>query len=421
MKGKSIKSRRPKDQKQKSKTTQASLVLLMVVSLLFGFQNCADPLELANEDNASFNKKLPFAFDTAVDTLSYMSCSGVDTGYQQRAYYTFRVGAYEEGSGVRFTEDYLSATANYAPSQRAEAISQSSQNAGAVLQLSIREYGHYDVLQGGGGSKDGEDYNNLLAPLDSPVISEQIAGLAEGQRVNYFSGIPGLDNRRLEGSIRFMKNESLAKDIRDKLEASSIVALTYGDVDGSDVRIAKGPDPAKSVYGTGFRVSFGYGHALATGAPTTAYQTGAIRRVPRNLTETNLLTGRTEMSQWSCPYTFMIVRPQDLGTSYGLGQAFCNTSAENPASTDPAYLAIRSVLRLEDWHVDLTRKCVVPKQSGGVCYGKDNALVNYYGSLGSAGSNCGADSQGNYTRSVVNGSTYDVMCPHYVTVCIRTQ
>ncbi len=98
----------------------------------------------------------PFAFDTLVDTVSYMSCSGAESTAAESAYYTFRVGAYANGSGIRFSDEFLNATQDLSPMQRVESLGQNTQNRGSVLQLSVRKESSYVTVFSEGSSASQE-------------------------------------------------------------------------------------------------------------------------------------------------------------------------------------------------------------------------------------------------------------------------
>ena len=54
------------------------------------FQNCNGPIE--EEDQSPSEILSPVAFDTVMDTLSYMSCEEMNSGYNKRAYFSFKAG-----------------------------------------------------------------------------------------------------------------------------------------------------------------------------------------------------------------------------------------------------------------------------------------------------------------------------------------
>lgn len=379
--------------------------------LLFVFQNCADPLDLANQDSLSFTNQLPFAFDTELDTIAYMSCSEMGTDYNSRAFFTFRVGAYSGNSGLKFSNDYIAATKNFTPGQRADALPESEINAAATLQLSVRQRSDAQSMlaaSGGGSVSENKDYSNMLAPLDSPAIAERLAALPEDQRIHYFSGVSGLQGRLVEGSLRFMDSEVAAGSVRDHLRDAGLLTLTYTDALTSGGIAARSPDPEdrKKAFGKGYQVDFRMGFGIDPGnASARPVFTRGVHRVINSIQEVDLQRRsptEANIRPWDCSnsYTFVIVRPEDVDSA----KTACLRSPDplNPtAEQKPALEAIRRVLRPEDWWVDLGRRCVMPKQSNGVCYGKDtNSTLD----IKYDGGDCTAG---------------DLSCPHYVSVCLR--
>ncbi len=85
---------------------------------------------------------------------------------------------------------------------------------------------------------------------------------------------------------------------------------------------------ARKVYGSGFRPTFGYGHALAPESALGNHRTTpreASRERLNGLSEINLLDGRNTNRAWICPpeLRFLVVRAEDFGAQQGLGQAYC--------------------------------------------------------------------------------------------------
>jgi hypothetical protein len=178
---------------------------LIVASVAF-FQSCSDPL-LDMSEQSSFAEKLPFAYDTTLDTIAYMSCAGGTTSANRNAIWSFRVGAFASGNGIRLTDSFLNSTSTFSASQRAAALAESTKNKGAVLQLAVRQALNYQsILTSGGGSGEmGEDFATLLGPLDDPAIAGKISAVdtANPQRLVYLAGVPGLTGRTVEGALRF--------------------------------------------------------------------------------------------------------------------------------------------------------------------------------------------------------------------------
>jgi hypothetical protein len=242
----------------------------------------------------------------------------------------------------------------------------------------------------------------MLPALESDEIAGPLGSLKPGVRLNYFPGSG--DKRLLEGSLRFLKSENDSRGLRDTLDNKSAFLVTgFSDTPDpgetilrspSNFNDATGGEPSKTaVYGTGYGVGFG----LANG------QTAGDRRVlaTTGVSEINLENGAIANGNWVCAqnYQFIVVRPEDIKSH----KANCFTGVDSAANASQraALRAIRRVLRVEDWYVDVVNHCVVPKDTGDYCYG----------------ANIG-------TRTIQYGlaqctNTTATACPHFVSVCMR--
>lgn len=375
-----------------------SLAIATVISVLFVFQNCADPLQFTGQDALSVTDSLPFAFDEKVDTISYMSCSNIDiSSFQPRAIYTFRVGAYTSGHGIALSSEFLNLTASYASSERANALFASPINRGASLQLSMRKAKSYQevLINSEGIVREGFDFANFLAPLDTSGIANRLAITPEGEYVSYFSGTPGLGTRMLEQSIRFIEAEEKSDQVRNHLmgigvDRPSQLTLTYtAGLDQPYYARAPEKGAADYVFGTGFEVGFRTPHGYNSGP----------RRGLNNIEEYNLLDGRKDPTAvWNCGqdnYTFIVVRPEDTATRP------CSTTID----PDPSTLTdlqrkrlelARRVLPPEDWYVDPVNRCIVRKSNNARCYG-----------------NIDGEPTVSYSTNCTDN------CPHFVSICER--
>ena len=112
----------------------------------------------------------------------------------------------------------------------------------------------------------------------------------------------------------------------------------------------------------------------------------------------------------------MIVRPED---ALSQNDVTCDTSFYEDPNTPPAgstsesYFIARSILPVEYWHIDFKRRCIVPKEPNDSCYDKetdyDATPINYTPGLTDknlAQKECGPDA--------------DERCPHYVSICYKT-
>ena len=372
--------------------------------LLFVFQNCASSLDLASQDSPSFTNELDFAYDTEVDTIAYMSCSELNSDYNARALFSFRVGAHSGNSGVRLTKAYLSATEYFTPSQRANALAESEVNSNAILQLSVRRRNDLQSVlttSDNDSFSENEDYTNILTSLDSSPIVERLVALKENQRIRYLLGVSGLNGRFLEGSLRPMKSEQAASDVRNYLRNDAMLTLTYADALTTGSTTARSPNPKdrQKAYGKGYQVDFRKGPRISSGDTISRQYRIAVPRVLNSIREVDLQKRSpvaANLRPWACEarYTFIIVRPEDT--------AYCKKEADSvgalTASKRQTLAVVRRVLRSEDWWVDLNKNCVIPKQSNGFCYKRSTSSP----SIGYNTTDCKIDN-----------------CPHYVSICLR--
>lgn len=411
------------------------IALYLFLAVVFSFQNCADPLPSGAEDADSISAKAdkyPFAFDTKIDTFSYMSCSGTsDSVFNNQALYTFKTGAYNAGSGVGLNGAYVAAVGNTRLSRQQTFLSEGAQNRGAQLQAALRKRHsllEYYISSPGSGGVEGLDYDNLITPLVSDELIQPILS-ANGSKIGYFSNLLGLENRRVESSLYFNGNETLANDIRLRMNNGEVIyTLSYANTIGDEPLKPLTPgDPSVEAYGLGLRLLFSKGHGMdeVTGQLRT-FTGEADARVVYDIREIDLLKTTIEKStseaNWVCPahLKFMIVRPEDndkvwCGVPIGQNSAWlANGLFEDPdllvssgRVTQVEYEAVRAMLPIEYWHVDFTRQCIVPKEPEDKCYDKQvEKDINY-------------QNEGTDTTCKIDGEEGSLQCPHYATVCYR--
>ncbi len=394
-----------------------SFVALVLILLVY--QNCAQNGDKTASNELSYNQSLPFAFKATIDTIGYMSCSNVtDPGANPRAYFTFRAGAYDNSTGgLSMTKDFYDATAYYTQTERAVALASSEYNSNTLLSLSIRSSSDFQRPYSAGDVLAGEALDSFLPALDSaqiagPFASEAIdASSGFGLPLNYFPGTG--DQRLMEASLRFYKNpDNVAKAVRDAAGGSGYLTVAYTQTADIMHTLLRSPldfnlpaatppsasqTTSNSVFGTGYKIGFTLPYGYGSGE----------QRVLANISETNLLTRAPQSATWNCDsnFQFFIVRPEDIYPTPRLQNYVIGADKSATASEQAALIAIRRVLRAEDWWVDARNHLVIPKAPGGdYCYGKiGTAPVDYPGAGSSIG--CPVSANG--------------ICPHFVSVCIR--
>ncbi len=394
------------------------VLTVSAIGLILTFQNCSQANYDAEAESQSFEDSLPFAYSAKIDTISYMSCTDMNANApDKRAYFTLRAGAYgtcnpadivcqqnpflSPVAGLTVTKEFRDATKFYDKKQRAHLFGQSSKNANSLLSLSVRSVYNYQSVWKEGNLVPGEELDSFLPRLDSPAVAGPLGFSSEGQMLNYF---PGSQSQRLmEASLRqynFVNTSKFLRDALDGKEALLVMGYT-GSADPMDTSL-RGPEaPQDSRSTASSNRAYGSGYKLTFNLPF-GYQAGDKRVLhPREgVQEIELIDGQPNGASWDCSenYQFMVVRPQDKAN----GLVACDATVDRyaDANQQAALNAIRRVLRVEDWFVDVARKCVMPKRTGDYCYGNIGSRAIQYG-----------------LSSCMNGD--QTSCPHFVSVCVR--
>lgn len=369
-------------------------LLVGVAAGLLLFQNCSQPEDdqsslSSNQGATGYMAQLPPAYEAKVDTVSHMSCSNITENLPRRAYFTYRVGAYSNlSSGLTLSQAYRDATRFYNAQDRAEGLQQSTANSNTRLNLAIRSEANIDSIFKEGSLVAGEEIESFLPPLDTAAVAGPLAGLAPGQMMNYFPG-PG-SQRLMEASLRFYKFENVVKDTRDRLGASDSTTAAYLAMGFSSTSDEANQVLRRPLTGGGFKLNFNL----------PAGYTGGERRVIGSVQERSLATGQPVGSTYDClaNYQFMVIRPEDKAA----GRVVCNAFVDKSdnSSEEAALRALRRVLRVEDWYVDVKNHCILPRGTGDYCYGDVQGRTIQYGVAACA-------------------NTTTTMCPHFVSICIR--
>ncbi len=352
--------------------------LVILVPMLY--QNCSQPLA-DSADASSVAGAAPFAFESRVDHMAYMSCSNMPAGYDPAAYFTFRAGAYTDGHGIRLNSAFVYETRNLVQADKAAVLNLSPMNQDVYQQISFRQAANLQIAQGS------PYQGNFVGSLSVPAIANELARVNGGSFLKAFpSGANFIGNVLVPG------NEANAELARQFVSVNgNYLALNYSRLSNPNTAVAPTDGSTTSVFGNGYKMSFVLGHGQ------TSNFSGGTARVMTNLSEYSLINNALTGANWECnsSWVLMIVKPADISA----GRVLCNTEPEpSPApAQQEMYDTIRKVLPASDWGLDLFRRCIVPKKSVTACYGNSAAIVNYNG-----GSCLSADT-----------------CPHYVSICKR--
>lgn len=386
--------------------------------LAFGlFQNCAESLDLSELDQASLGKSFPFAYDAKIDTFGYLSCADMGDNFDRAAYFTYRVGAFDEAkSGIRLSEEFLDKTKPYSPEQKTLLLQESEDNNNIQLQFSIRKRTDLRVpeIMEGSSVVEGRDVINFLSPLDTPALAAQLVQ-ANGRNLSAFSG-SGLQSRTFDGSLSLNKYPTgLQVTLSNYLLNDYIFALTYS-AKGEARYQARSPADLNGASAAAQRRVYGIGYRVRMTQPASFQGAENMgNRVVSQIDELHLdpEKGTEDLRTWTCNqslYSFTVVRPQDA-------PANCSKIEDNqvPPEQIQTLALIRRLLPPEDWYVDLNRRCIVPKRSG-KCYGEvsNDSSSNYsvrYAPPAGAAPTCNLFNRSN----TVNTD----MCPHFFSICHR--
>ncbi|MAV90929.1 MAG: hypothetical protein CL676_05870 [Bdellovibrionaceae bacterium] len=382
------------------------IVSLGVLSSLFFFQNCSsyDENSTGVTGFSSHIQQLPFAYKASLDTISYMSCSRMKSDYEKRAYFTFRAGAYTPSYGLSMNKDYLEETKYYSLESKANALSSNPKNTNTRLQLALRNTNNLQSIVVNGSPSNGTSLGTMLSSLSASPIVDHLVTMQAGDVKHYFPS--DSDDRLMASSLRFNdgSEENVVGEIRKMLrDRQALLALTFTDTDNPDDKTARGPttvtgdststsSASNDVYGTGYQIQFKSPMNWAT----------AEQRVLSTVNEVNLSSGFPSTGgSWSCPSSmqFVVVRNEDLATVSN-----CEVTVDYYTNDTQrlALDAIRRVLPVEDFYVDVVHQCIVAK----------NHIANQ---------SCYGDRTGRGAIDYSSGSCSGDSCPHYVSVCVKTK
>lgn len=367
-------------------TAAAPSFALMAASaavLIFGFQNCSEPVPVDSEKvAAAAAAKVEFAYETSIDQISYMSCAVAQPGtFDTGAYFSFRFGAYRN-AGIRLTDSFRLNNGKKPPEKQAELLSDSPANTVTNVQFAIRQLTNFQSLYAGTANPvKGQDYVNVLEPLGTLDLSDLLVRIDPTQRIKYLRN-GTVFGSRMEGSLYFTLNPTLAKSIRTALTNDAAFTQTYSHtaVGSTSDTLARSPrdvvegsaaNPYTQVYGRGYNLKFA--QPVNGAIPANANFPNVIMN---QVSELNLVSSsdRTGLGTWTCPDTmrFRIARPEDVKAS----RVVCSM-APDPALLTQDLSIVRNQLRVEDWYVDMVNRCIVPKKAPATCYGSGVTTVQY--------------------------------------------
>lgn len=413
------------------KKSQLFFVFACFLFVVFGFQNCSAPLpeeetglSSTGGNGPGTSSKYQFAFDTVVDQVAYMSCHQLGTSFDKSSYFTFRVGAYQPGNGVGLNNTFLNQIAAYSSAMKHEAIS-SAINAGAQPLLSIRDRANAQTLYIDGlhtTPTEKIDHATMFMNLTDGLVADQFLSNA---KLRYNRNGTTAVGARIEGDLNLNFGIDGLYDVQNALAQGGLLAVNY-PAKVSNPALVRAPahyftnvpisTSTTQVYGRGLKVAFKK-HPSATYANAPSFVLATIGEEKMDLPLGD--PGRTVASGFNCPSNliFKIADRRYMTTNAAntdTSKIYCEMKPDDPASlssTDRELLRrARLSLRTEDWWIDWTRKCIVPKKfdssTGGStqCYGNTATPVEF-----------------DLTKACVDSPTTTAVraCAAFASICIR--
>ncbi len=396
--------------KNRLAATAAATILSVSLVSLFAFQNCTSPpaLEAHADVLKSTGAGEPFVFAANFDQLAYMSCTELRTGaFDTSAYFSFRLGAYRTG-GVQILPSFFDSVKKFNLEDQQTILMDSQDNLGAQPQTALRSLRNFQqVFTETGSPAEGSDYQNMFGALTDPDNLTALFALNPADRLRYVPGMV-VEGSRLEADLDFASSANMAESVRQFLSNDGVVALTYtanpnatiqttgtlsmtGTITNSGQNSAiqarapadfLGGSNTSSVYGRGLLVRFSQPsiNGLYGQFPTSTL---------REVSEMNMLnqSDSSSLAPWVCPSSmrFRIVRKQDLAVP---GANCIRAPDPDPLPSDLAL--VRNSFRVEDWYVDMTNLCIIPKKPAPDCYGNVQTVVYSMGAACAPGQTTGA-------------------------------
>lgn len=413
-----------------NKTTwRAASGVVASMLLMVSFQNCGKAgfdaemdgaLDSASTDSALTTKYgttkaakvsgIPFAFDAGFDTISYNSCAESHLT-DKSAYFSLRAGAYSTG-GIKLNNGFFDyVDQNFKPIYPATALTEdeykelladSPANSEAIPELAVRVKNSLsDVYKSGSSAALYKDIVPMVGTLTDPLVMDSFAN--KGVTANYFPFSPEL--RVMEGGLDYKSSEAQADEFRNVMMGGGVLALTYrpkGATEIDAVRSESSSYPVKSAYGKGYSLTF-TPYPVSGGAATNP------NRVLSQIIESDL-SSQGGAKAWNCNRAYRVIRAQDAAS---LCPSHTYSEIKNSASIRTELDIMRRHLRADQWDVNVSLRCVVPK--GGIsCYKEENLASKGF-----------AEVEYNLTKECFRpngtyaGATPTSKCMHFVTVCTR--
>lgn len=434
--------------------------------MTFFYQNCSSdlnntlvsskpPPKTFSKDNAD---EVPFAFDTLINEIAYMSCAHIDSDYnadhmsKYGTYFSFKIFATGTNSGVGLRSEFRSyLSSNYGNSNDVvpddiikSAFTETPQNAWPAILFANRPMSDptnvvYRVGNGGDGPGFGIDYDIALssnATYSSLTFEDNLKQMSELMskptitRVNNFTQQG--TSHTLSATLNYHMAEeytvTTARAVRDRFsdgQNTNLLTLTYTrdlrETNNQNApyvsrRTFSSTDFGSSVWGRGFKPSFGQD-------PRINGLVGNTNNVLTQVEEFDLSAGlKSITATWTCNIRYLIISPTDndtTGNTYPMPYGSAMATFERCSDTQDSQLnatqkaektLIQRYLSSTDWIINPINKCVVPRTGNGDCYqkrkpnGTNPVVYTKYVKTADV-TNCGP------------GTPY--ACPEFLSICTR--
>lgn len=427
-----------------NKWGRITAIALFSVAMTLAFQNCGDPefgmeADLASEGTLSAEvENAPFAYDTTVNQLTYMSCTKSGTtnsvsssaqflNNNSDAFFTFRASSYS-GAGIKLNDQFISyantelkniKTGKWDDAKVLSALTEAPANLGSQIQLAIRKANNWlnPLAYSGVGSGFGYDHTLMFFKLDIPEVASQLMSTSF-IRMDEFLGAQ-VPERFIDGKLYFQQSNEAGAYIRNALSSDHMLTLTYAeDVEASKstprLDAASGTNLVPRVFGRGFKFNWTQGPLAAGsgGAPIKA-QPDAIG----SITEYDLSTLQANGS-WACKQ-LLVIEPREIQKNPSACVAkytYSGTDTSLGLSKQDVFNRMIRHLPVDSWQINLDTNCAVPLK--GDCYYSAEleskstqsqvvvSDVDYTGTL-----DCGVEP---------NGMLRPKECARHISVCFRT-
>jgi hypothetical protein len=436
--------------------------------LLFSFQNCG-PSSLQTENTESLLQSnqpiytdIPFPYKTTMNQMLYSSCP--IRGSAGQSDFTFKIGAYNNDSdlplpgllkgGIQLNKDFLSAfekkysylNEDYKNSKLREVLRTSSLTRDTQLHFSIRNSSQSRTIpvfraDPSGNSDNDLQYSSMLSPLNDEFLIDYFVKKPLAFET-YFSQIKNSEQRQLEANLLVPNSgDQLDHPFYIDYMENNLLSLSFSDTKGSDPQQNDGPIPLASnpesddyFYGKGFKFTFQKPIQILNNITSRNIRFNYPERVVDGMIEMNMENREVDKeTEWNCNVQLMIVRPEERDSQiYRLNNL--NQPIQTPAcpkmsvaslNSNPNYksymLALRKMLPVDDFDINLEYGCVVPKY-GNSCYSNNGAAAPVYSQYffdvietgDTTGKRLGCAAGLNDSKSGF------LPCAHYMTFCFKT-